>query len=60
MSKGFLRWIDWFLSHCANEKENEMCKHWGCDGCGYTCKGIPMDVIKPECTGWEPKKEAQK
>lgn len=48
----FAEYCAWFLSHCA--KEPCMCKHWSTDMVRDCCRGIPFDMAKPKCTGFEP------
>lgn len=31
-----------------------MCKHWSTDMVRDCCRGIPFDMAKPKCTGFEP------
>ena len=51
--KSFAMFCGWFLSHCAKGGPNAMCKHWGTDMVRDTCRGIPFDMQKPKCTGYE-------
>ena len=47
----FAKYCSWFLSHCA--KGPGMCKHWSTDYVRDCCKGIPNDMARPKCTGFE-------
>jgi|WetSurMetagenome_2_1015567.scaffolds.fasta_scaffold85593_8 hypothetical protein len=52
-SARFIKFLDWLLGHCL---QTPVCKNWGCDMAGHTCKGIAF-AAGIKCTGYHPVKE---